>query len=367
MPDEGRVADLLQWNDAVPFPATSSAYVEVIKEGKIISKVSFSAGQKAFVIGRLPECDLQMEHPSVSRQHAVFHYNAASKSFFVTDLGSVHGTFLNKIKIPSEQRMRLSSGDCIRFAQSTRLVVFTDLDADPTTLNASLNENEQQLPSESDIVKKCRLWLDDYDYEIKTSKRQSPTGPLFMASVQIALTQAPTLEDERRDFSTECVYASAAEAKRMLMQEVTDFLVDQELISVAKDDSDVEYAENKAIWAEQQHLQNEIDDETGRSAAVKRTIPQSCTQNKHACVKSREALLEDKQELIKKIITLNTQIAAKQRETADTPSTDDDDLDEIFTKYQRQLNVATIEALRLDLKSTQQKCVEIEAAIKKTQ
>ncbi len=53
--------------------------------------------EKSFlVMGRLPVCDIELEHPSVSRYHAVVQFSLADEAKLF-DLGSSHGTFLNKV------------------------------------------------------------------------------------------------------------------------------------------------------------------------------------------------------------------------------------------------------------------------------
>ncbi|KAL1240362.1 Protein PALS1 [Trichinella pseudospiralis] len=71
--------------------------------------------------------DVQLEHPSISRCHAVFQYRAVGEShqlgWYIFDLGSTHGTFLNKEKIPPYMYMRVKVGHMIAFGSSTRLYI----------------------------------------------------------------------------------------------------------------------------------------------------------------------------------------------------------------------------------------------------
>ena len=53
------------------------------------------------MIGRLPVNDIQLEHPSLSRYHAIIQYKAQASEdqpvgFYLYDLDSTHGTFHNK-------------------------------------------------------------------------------------------------------------------------------------------------------------------------------------------------------------------------------------------------------------------------------
>uniref|UniRef100_A0A8C0ZDE4 FHA domain-containing protein n=1 Tax=Cyanistes caeruleus TaxID=156563 RepID=A0A8C0ZDE4_CYACU len=67
-----------------------------------------------FLVGRLPGCALSLEHPSVSRHHAVLH-GADAAGFYVYDLGSTHGTFLNKARVPPRTYCRVRVGHGLRF------------------------------------------------------------------------------------------------------------------------------------------------------------------------------------------------------------------------------------------------------------
>ena len=76
---------------------------EVLKNGQILEK--FPLSDKSFyVFGRLSTCDFHMQHPTVSRYHAVLQYRSQGsednpKGFYIYDLESTHGTFLNKNRI----------------------------------------------------------------------------------------------------------------------------------------------------------------------------------------------------------------------------------------------------------------------------
>ncbi|KAJ8401216.1 hypothetical protein AAFF_G00387980 [Aldrovandia affinis] len=103
---------------------------EILKNGTIVDTVPLT--QSYFVVGRLPECDVSLEHPSISRHHAVVQYRRSSgeegtvgeeAGFYAYDLGSTHGTFLNKNKIPPKTYIRLRVGHVLKFGGSTRLFI----------------------------------------------------------------------------------------------------------------------------------------------------------------------------------------------------------------------------------------------------
>ena len=76
-----------------------------------------------FIWGRQPDvCDVPLDHPSTSRQHAVFQFRG-DEALYVYDLGSAQGTFVNKTQIPAREHYELHVGDVVKFAASTRLYI----------------------------------------------------------------------------------------------------------------------------------------------------------------------------------------------------------------------------------------------------
>ena len=101
--------------------------LEVLKNGCIISNIDLTS--KSFhVFGRLPNCDVSLEHPSVSRYHAVIQYKTSDnsnseKGFYIYDLGSTHGTTVNKSRIEPKRYYRLRVGYVFKFGGSSRLFI----------------------------------------------------------------------------------------------------------------------------------------------------------------------------------------------------------------------------------------------------
>ncbi|KAG9063991.1 Kanadaptin [Linnemannia hyalina] len=97
-------------------------FFEVIKNGVLVDKIQ--APLKEFLtIGRLPMCDIEMEHPSLSRYHAVIQFKSSGETFLY-DLNSSHGTKLNKSNIPPQMHVKIKPGDQLRFGESTRIYLF---------------------------------------------------------------------------------------------------------------------------------------------------------------------------------------------------------------------------------------------------
>uniref|UniRef100_A0A8P4KG27 Solute carrier family 4 member 1 adaptor protein n=1 Tax=Dicentrarchus labrax TaxID=13489 RepID=A0A8P4KG27_DICLA len=105
--------------------------LEILKNGTIVDTVPLTQGSY-FVVGRLPVCDVSLEHPSISRYHAVIQYRREAgegesvgeeRGFYIHDLGSTHGTVVNKNKIPPKTYIRLRVGHVLKFGGSTRLFI----------------------------------------------------------------------------------------------------------------------------------------------------------------------------------------------------------------------------------------------------
>ena len=75
----------------------------------------------ALAIGREGDNDIVLEHPTVSRHHAAL--SAKDGSWYVTDLGSFNGTFLNDDRVPPGIALRLRHGD--RVAVGSEVLVFS--------------------------------------------------------------------------------------------------------------------------------------------------------------------------------------------------------------------------------------------------
>lgn len=116
-----------------PAEEDSSVYsLEMVKGGAVLSSVGLG-GRSWLVVGRAPNCDLSLAHPSVSRYHAVLQRRSQPPAgeeeqgpepgLYAYDLDSAHGTFINKARIPPRTYCRIRVGHVLRFGGSSRLFV----------------------------------------------------------------------------------------------------------------------------------------------------------------------------------------------------------------------------------------------------
>eukprot|EP00252_Welwitschia_mirabilis_P000617 TRINITY_DN1060_c0_g1_i1.p1 TRINITY_DN1060_c0_g1~~TRINITY_DN1060_c0_g1_i1.p1 ORF type:complete len:751 (+),score=218.77 TRINITY_DN1060_c0_g1_i1:121-2373(+) len=113
----GQIYQIPPWSE----PPGQPYFLEVLKEGSIIDNLDVSE-KGAYMFGRSDQCDFVLEHPSVSRYHAVLQFKG-NGDVFIYDLGSTHGSFVNKTQIKPKVYKQLHVGDILRFGQSTRLYI----------------------------------------------------------------------------------------------------------------------------------------------------------------------------------------------------------------------------------------------------
>ncbi|TMX05388.1 hypothetical protein EJD97_023602 [Solanum chilense] len=88
-----------------------------------VTPVAITANQEfeeILVVGRHPDCNIVLEHPSISRFHLRIHSNPSSHSLSVIDLSSVHGSWISGSKIEPGVRVELKEGDKMKLGGSSR-------------------------------------------------------------------------------------------------------------------------------------------------------------------------------------------------------------------------------------------------------
>lgn len=133
-------------------PDSSLVYsFEVLKGGQIVDNVNNLQSKAFWTIGKFQNNDIVMAHPTISRYHAVLQYRpelinndgdsgdssddeengtrsdvAASqkvkvdKGWYLYDLHSTHGSFVNKMRVPPKTYVRIRVGYMLKFGASTR-------------------------------------------------------------------------------------------------------------------------------------------------------------------------------------------------------------------------------------------------------
>ena len=103
-------------------PSSADFSLEVLKDGAIVDVVD-CRGRGCVTLGRTPDNDVVLEHPSSSRFHAAIQFARGGSEAFVFDNASTHGTFVNKRRLKARVHAPVFVGDQIRFGQSSRIFV----------------------------------------------------------------------------------------------------------------------------------------------------------------------------------------------------------------------------------------------------
>ncbi len=120
--------------------------VEVLRNGAIIDYISLSH-RPYTVFGRSPDSDVVLEHPTISRYHAIVQYKSEFEhgqpaGLYLYDCGSTHGTFINKKRLEPKVYVRIKIGYIIKFGQSSRLyLVQGDSSAEADQVNNSTGDD----------------------------------------------------------------------------------------------------------------------------------------------------------------------------------------------------------------------------------
>ena len=110
-----------------------------------------------FTVGRKVDKDLVIADPRVSRDHA--HIMQDGRDFFLEDLGSKHGTFVNGQRI---QRQKLERGDRLEFgARDSAYVLFNPAQATSNSAREFLSQiSGMQIKQEATDLEKLQLFLE---------------------------------------------------------------------------------------------------------------------------------------------------------------------------------------------------------------
>ncbi|XP_032701748.1 kanadaptin [Lontra canadensis] len=154
-------------------PATAPYSLETLKGGTILGTRSLK-GTSSCLFGRLSSCDVCLEHPSVSRYHAVLQHRVSDlegecdgngPGFYLYDLGSTHGTFLNKTRIPPRTYCRVHVGHVLRFGGSTRLFLLQGPEEDREAESELTVTQLKELRKQQQMMLEKKMLGEDSDEE----------------------------------------------------------------------------------------------------------------------------------------------------------------------------------------------------------
>jgi pSer/pThr/pTyr-binding forkhead associated (FHA) protein len=105
---------------AQPAPAKVSLIIVRSPEDASSQGRQIAMTQFPFIIGRV-EGNLMIKDPNISRRHAQVTYEAANRTYFITDLNSSNGTRLNEKRLAPGQPVQLTSGAVIGLGPNVTL------------------------------------------------------------------------------------------------------------------------------------------------------------------------------------------------------------------------------------------------------
>ncbi|XP_006867607.1 PREDICTED: smad nuclear-interacting protein 1 [Chrysochloris asiatica] len=118
--------------------------------------------QSAYLLGRHRRiADIPIDHPSCSKQHAVFQYRLVEYTRadgtvgrrvkpYIIDLGSGNGTFLNNKRIEPQRYYELKEKDVLKFGFSSREYVLLHESSDTSEVDRKEDEEEEEEEEVSD-------------------------------------------------------------------------------------------------------------------------------------------------------------------------------------------------------------------------
>ncbi|KAK7277334.1 hypothetical protein RIF29_18485 [Crotalaria pallida] len=167
------------------------------------SSSSYSDHEDILILGRHPDCDIMLTHPSISRFHLHITSKPSSQSLSLIDLSSVHGTWVSERKVEAGVSVDMKEGDTLRIGASSRIYrlhwipisqayhlekenpFLSDLDLlfEPKNVEQELLQNMnccpdemEQIQSEDSILECMKLLFFDENLEVIVEK-ESPAAP----------------------------------------------------------------------------------------------------------------------------------------------------------------------------------------------
>jgi hypothetical protein len=92
----------------------------------VVSTLPPLGASAELTVGRLPDCELIVDDPSVSKRHAMLHWDTVQGGCSIQDLGSMNGTFVNTKEIQKGEERLLADGDGLCFGDPEFLYCVTD-------------------------------------------------------------------------------------------------------------------------------------------------------------------------------------------------------------------------------------------------
>ncbi|OZJ01937.1 hypothetical protein BZG36_04834 [Bifiguratus adelaidae] len=359
---------------------------EVLKSGIVVENIEFP--KKDFLtIGRLPLCDIQMEHGSISRYHAVLQFKE-DDTVQLYDLGSAHGTRLNKMPIKAKTYAPLRVGDQIRFGESSRICILLGPTPEDENERAEMSiteykaqlqkkreereceeDNEDAVEEEEvstvkadgdayyrdDPKKALRNWFERYGTPMQFETEEDGPGHARIYTAKIKLPIA----DEEQGF----LYATATGSRRREAERAAalDACEKLDARNLLREEEGVDYAAQRASLKEL-YGDDDSDDDTfyDRTAKSKNKTKKS---GEAAKAETHETLIAKRQDLEIKLEELRKALTEAELQKRNANDNNGDDLDAYMENISSQSQGKSLLQLQMDLKVMEKEAKRLDRMI----
>lgn len=100
---------------------TSAFYIQAVTTGRVsflatnltgVRELQVTESASHWLLGRSTACAISIANPQLSRRHAVI--GCSTEGFYITDIGSSNGTWVNGRRLAVMERQPLQDGDVVR-------------------------------------------------------------------------------------------------------------------------------------------------------------------------------------------------------------------------------------------------------------
>jgi ABC-type multidrug transport system ATPase subunit/ABC-type multidrug transport system permease subunit len=113
--------------------------ISVHKKGNSLAEISIEENKDGeWLIGRDATADISLADTQISRRHAILKY-VSTGQFYITDLGSTNGTFVNNKRIESDKPFTFSISDSVHLSENAGIsLIIIVSETEPSQKNQSI-------------------------------------------------------------------------------------------------------------------------------------------------------------------------------------------------------------------------------------
>ncbi|XP_045826958.1 FHA domain-containing protein PS1 isoform X1 [Trifolium pratense] len=151
------------------------------------------------LVGRHPNCNIVLTHPSISRFHLQIRFTPSSRSISLLDLSSVHGTWVSGRKLEHGVSVELKEGDSFQLGVSSRIYLLhfvSKFDADALNKIGSLScDDEKKNQSEDEAF--------EVDNDSSGNEKSCCDGQNKLCGCQICFLSPPNVQSVDKSDNTQ--------------------------------------------------------------------------------------------------------------------------------------------------------------------